>query len=357
MILSSENIMKKLILLICLLLLIPFTSLAGPPSPKFVDNTAYNATSWNGVKHKAPSKDAVRDKIETMVVLEADVILESYLKSVDSPADEDFLTYESTTGDFEWHSAADVADTIAAAISAAAIAHSKLADEAEAFGAGWDGDSTYSQKNDIRDWAVLFDTDLDGDLSDESWSPSGSSLKLTKLTAEPGSLTAGDVYYADEATWDPAGIGIGVAYYVLYDGANWIPLWDEDGDWYMNKIQAKMAVTTDASGGRVIAASEMNGVIYLTDDGPFDVDIPDGQCDAAADVGTWVTVMTDTDDQASLTSNDASNHFINDDLTDFGAGEELDIDGNSVTVICIAAEYWKVTGWTGAQPTDGGGAD
>ena len=118
--------MKKLIPLICLLLLIPFTSLAGPPSPKFVDNTAYNATSWNGVKHKAPSKDAVRDKIETMVVLEADVILESYLKSVDSPADEDFLTYESTTGDFEWHSAADVADTIAGAISAGTLLYSQL---------------------------------------------------------------------------------------------------------------------------------------------------------------------------------------------------------------------------------------
>jgi len=125
----------------------------------------------------------------------------------------------------------------------------------------------------------------------------------------------------------------------------------------VDTIQAKMGVTTDASGGRAIAASEMNGVIYLTDDGPFDVDIPDGQCDAAADVGTWVTVMTDADDQASLTSNDASNHFINDDLTDFGAGDELDIDGNSVTVMCIAAEYWKVTGWTGAQPTDGGAAD
>lgn len=59
--------MKKLSLLICLLLLIPFTSWAGPPSPKSVDNTAYNATSWNGVKHKAPSKDAVRDKIESIL--------------------------------------------------------------------------------------------------------------------------------------------------------------------------------------------------------------------------------------------------------------------------------------------------
>lgn len=33
----------------------------------------------------------------------ADKILESMLKSVNAPADEDIFTYESTTGDFEWH--------------------------------------------------------------------------------------------------------------------------------------------------------------------------------------------------------------------------------------------------------------
>ena len=31
------------------------------------------------------------------------------LKAVDSASDEDFLSYESTTGDFEWHSAAEIA--------------------------------------------------------------------------------------------------------------------------------------------------------------------------------------------------------------------------------------------------------
>lgn len=40
-------------------------------------------------------------------VIGSDKVLESMLKVVDSPADEDFLTYESTTGDFEWHSIAD----------------------------------------------------------------------------------------------------------------------------------------------------------------------------------------------------------------------------------------------------------
>lgn len=41
------------------------------------------------------------------VTIGANKILESMLKAVDTAADEDYLTYESTTGDFEWHSAAE----------------------------------------------------------------------------------------------------------------------------------------------------------------------------------------------------------------------------------------------------------
>lgn len=37
-----------------------------------------------------------------------DSILEADLKAVDSASDEDFLSYEATTGDFEWHSAAEI---------------------------------------------------------------------------------------------------------------------------------------------------------------------------------------------------------------------------------------------------------
>lgn len=37
-----------------------------------------------------------------------DSVLEADLKAVDAAADEDFLSYESTTGDFEWHSAAEI---------------------------------------------------------------------------------------------------------------------------------------------------------------------------------------------------------------------------------------------------------
>ncbi len=53
-----------------------------------------------------------------------DTIVEGDLKAVDAAADEDFLTYESTTGDFEWHSVADISAGIAAD-----IAEGELADD------------------------------------------------------------------------------------------------------------------------------------------------------------------------------------------------------------------------------------
>ena len=37
-----------------------------------------------------------------------DVIVESDLKAVDTAADENILTYESTGGDFEWHTPAEI---------------------------------------------------------------------------------------------------------------------------------------------------------------------------------------------------------------------------------------------------------
>ena len=59
------HLIKYFILLLVLLLISTFVY-AGPPSPKEVSDEAYNATTWNGVGNKAPSKNAIRDKIETL---------------------------------------------------------------------------------------------------------------------------------------------------------------------------------------------------------------------------------------------------------------------------------------------------
>ena len=44
-----------------------------------VSDTAYDATSWNGVTTVAPSKNAVRDKIETMSAASTPASLKIYM--------------------------------------------------------------------------------------------------------------------------------------------------------------------------------------------------------------------------------------------------------------------------------------
>ena len=100
----------------------------------------------------------------------------------------------------------------------------------------------------------------------------------------------------------------------------------------------------------------VNAVNYGSDTG--DADIPDGACNAAADVGNWVVLISSVADAYSLTSDDASNQFIiTANAAALTAGNELDVDGTMVSVMCIAAELWKVTGYMGAIPTDGEAAD
>lgn len=115
---------------------------------------------------------------------------------------------------------------------------------------------------------------------------------------------------------------------------------------------SKPDVQTDSSGAITIIVNAIN---YGTDTG--DADIPDGACDSAGDVGNWVVLISDTADQYSLTSDDASNYFILDDNTALDAGDELDVDGTMVSVMCVEAEVWKVVGYIDTAPTDGGVAD
>jgi hypothetical protein len=118
-------------------------------------------------------------------------------------------------------------------------------------------------------------------------------------------------------------------------------------------ISGQAEVLTDTSGAITIT---VNAVNYGTDTG--DADIPDGACDAAGDVGNWVVLISSVADTYSLTSDDASNQFIiAANAAALTAGDELDVDGTMVSVMCIAAELWKVTGYMGAIPTDGGEAD
>lgn len=58
-----------------------------------------------------------------------DVITEAKLKCVDSPTDEDIFTYEATTGDFEWHTKAELGIGVATSIADDLILKADFADE------------------------------------------------------------------------------------------------------------------------------------------------------------------------------------------------------------------------------------
>lgn len=229
----------------------------------------------------------------------------------------------------------------------------------ETFGAGWNGDTGIPEKDDIHAYIYgqLGDVGYDG-LDNDTITPTRIALKLSKLAAEPASPLAGEVYYADESNWDPSGIGIGKAYYVLYDGANWLPLWDEDGNWYINKSQAAGNVFTAAAADN-LTASEMNSTITVTAEA--DINIPDGQCDTAT--GKWLIVKkvggTHT---VSVTSDDTTpDRFYLSDGTALTAtaGWEIDLasaDASQITLQCIVAHQWWVIGEIGTA-TDGGTGD
>lgn len=65
-----------------------------------------------------------------VVSIDDNAVTEADLKVVDSPADEDIFTYESTTGDFEWHSKAELGIGTATSITDGLIVEADLdADE------------------------------------------------------------------------------------------------------------------------------------------------------------------------------------------------------------------------------------
>ena len=122
------------------------------------------------------------------------------------------------------------------------------------------------------------------------------------------------------------------------------------GVWSVGSISSQAELVTDTSG---VITLTVHAVNYGSDTGK--ANIPDGACDAAADVGNWVVLISSVADAYQMTSDDETNQFIiAANAAALTANDELDVDGTMVSVMCIAAELWKVTGYMGAIPTDGG---
>jgi len=72
-------------------------------------------------------------------------------------------------------------------------------------------------------------------------------MAFTPLTAAPGSPVAGTWYYADNDTWDPITYAGTANYWVIYDGASYIGIIDEDGVWLISSLTLGGVILGDSS--------------------------------------------------------------------------------------------------------------
>ena len=155
-------------------------------------------------------------------------------------------------------------------------------------------------------------------------------LNLNKLTSAPGTPLAGEVYYADQVTWDPSGLGAVGAYYCIYDGADYIALFDEDGGWYIGSIELPSyshyatgdAVYSDTSTPHVLTAAELKGsiitncgasgdTVYTMPDTEFGMNFMVVTCHTT--VSRQMNIDPHTDEQLWLngTQMDANENIVN----------------------------------------------
>ena len=173
-------------------------------------------------------------------------ILESMLKAVDSASDEDILTYESTTGDFEWHSMTEmlskIGDTRGSILYKGASAWSALTPGTVSYplvSAGAGADPAYSQ---IVAAGIANNTITATQLSATLTFADGDILDLSGITMSAG---------ADEGLALPTYADVAPTtekFYAAYDASNNAIMVRESGGW----------VNTSAGTG---AATNLNFIV------------------------------------------------------------------------------------------------
>jgi len=121
---------------------------------------------------------------------------------------------------------------------------------------------------------------------------------------------------------------------------------DQSGNVYFATIQAAMKVNTDPNDISLTAA-QMNAVIVIT--GAGEVTIPDGECDTAT--GQWITVKQTGAYAVDISFSGTDVGYLVDGTEVEGTNEiqTAGASGNQVTLMCIVAKQWWVTGEIGTS--------
>lgn len=211
----------------------------------------------------------------------------------------------------------------------------------EVYSSAWDTNDGLAEKDDIYDYLHQIDSDDDGSLDDETITPTRISLKLDLLAGAPASPVAGDIYYADNDNWDPATIAGIDNYYVVYDGANYIALWDEDGTFFISSIEVPTLLASelnDTSDPHDLTVSELKNKIITNSEstGEDEWDFP------ARTEGWNVIFIKEADQNMILDPNDSENWWFRTDTaayTQNGAGTSIkNITAGKSTISIFSTE-------------------
>ena len=198
------------------------------------------------------------------------------------------------------------------------------------------------------------DTKQTSDADLTLWASGVNSIFDNALASAP-TPTAGRLYVADGSSWDPASLGIGVKYLVIYDGSAYIPLYTEDGDTYFNQTTLKNSddpdltatgqISLDTGGWlRIYQDSKQKGV-RLDFDESFTIPQPDDMDEDATlplicnHSGMTMKIMTIN---ANSDADDADFTLVEVSETDFTSTSTIEAitistDGTSVYYYTIGA--------------------
>lgn len=192
-----------------------------------ISDTAYDATSWDAVTTIAPSKNAVRDKIESLNSAKQDTLVSgTNIKTINSAS-------IMGSGDIALLTSANISDTAYDATS-------------------WDGVTTIApSKNSVRDKIASIETTISGKQDALS-----NGFGLTGTTTKAVALSTAEAYCTAETTLSAATYADITGASIALAAGTWLILATINGSSQTTTATVLMAAITDSSNNLVCEGSQ-----------------------------------------------------------------------------------------------------